>query len=134
MCDLCKKKINLHSQKCFDCKGNVMSYKYNATVEFSDYSASMQLSLYDNIAEKMFTVSALRLFDMRQDVDEYEKFIDNFVYRPYLIGVEIKNERYLLRNVEALSDRDIVKWSAESCENIAVLMKRDVHRGEEMQS
>jgi hypothetical protein len=75
----------------------------------------MQLSLYDNIAEKMFTVSALRLFDMRQDVDEYEKFIDNFVYRPYLIGVEIKNERYLLRNVEALSDKDIVKWNVESC-------------------
>lgn len=65
MCDLCKKKININSQKCFDCKSSVMSYKYNTNVEFGDYSGSVWVSVYDSVAEKLFGVCALRFKEIK---------------------------------------------------------------------
>ena len=64
-CDLCKKKINLTSLKCYDCKANVISIKYNTNIEFTDYSGSIILSVFDNVAEKLFGISALGLKEMK---------------------------------------------------------------------
>ncbi len=64
-CDLCRKKININSAKCFECKENVLSYKYNTSIEFGDYSGSLWLSVYDNVAEKLFGFSALRLKELK---------------------------------------------------------------------
>jgi hypothetical protein len=71
VCDLCKKKININSLKCFECKGSVMSFRFNTTVEVNDYSGSMTLTVFDNVAEKLLGVSALRLKEMKDDKEEY---------------------------------------------------------------
>ena len=71
-CDLCKKKININSVKCFECKNNVMSFKYNTNVDFGDYSGSIWVSVYDSVAEKLFGVSALRLKELKENPQDYE--------------------------------------------------------------
>jgi len=38
-----------------------MSFKYNTSIEINDYSGSMTLTVFDNVAEKLLGVSALRL-------------------------------------------------------------------------
>jgi hypothetical protein len=98
-CDLCKKKINLTSLKCFDCKGNVISIKYNTNLQFSDYSGSILISVFDNVAEKLFGISALAMKEMKENQDDFDKFIDNLGYEAFTIGVEIKSERFILRSV-----------------------------------
>ena len=65
MCELCKKKINLHSQKCFECEASVMSFKYNTLIEFSDYSGSVMLHVYDSVAEKLLAISAMRFKELK---------------------------------------------------------------------
>lgn len=107
MCDLCKKKININSTKCFDCKGNVMSFKYNTNIEFGDYSGSIWVSVYDSVAEKLFGISALKFKEIKENSVEYEEFEYGIFYQPYQIGIEIKSERFILRTVEVLRDEDI---------------------------
>jgi hypothetical protein len=68
-----------------------MSFKYNTNIEFSDYSGSVLLSVFDNVAEKLFGVSALRMKEMKENGDEYDKLIDNLGYEQFLIGIEIKS-------------------------------------------
>jgi hypothetical protein len=123
-CDLCKKKININSPKCFECKGNVISVKYNTNVEFSDYSGSVFVAVYDNIAEKLFGHSALSMKEMKENREQYDKFIDNLNYEPFLIGVEIKSERFILRSVEEIKDTDVKIWCEESLKNIYKLQER----------
>jgi len=33
-------------------------------------------------------------------VEEYDKFIDMLSYSTFLIGIEVKNDRFILRSVE----------------------------------
>ena len=65
MCELCKKKINLHSQKCVEGEASVMSFKYNTLIEFSDYSGSVMLHVYDSVAEKLLAISAMRFKELK---------------------------------------------------------------------
>lgn len=90
-CDLCKKKININSPKCFECKGNVISIKYNTNVEFSDYSGSIMVAVYDNVAQKLFRQSAIEMKDLKQNREKYDNFIERLNYEPFEIGVEIKS-------------------------------------------
>lgn len=87
MCDLCKKKININSAKCFECKGTVMSYKYNTNIEFGDYSGSIWLAVYDSIAEKLFGLSALRFKELKETPEDYEDFEYSLFYKSYQIGI-----------------------------------------------
>lgn len=123
-CDLCKKKININSPKCFECKGNVISIKYNTNVEFGDYSGSVLLSVYDNIAEKLFGRSALEMKEMRDSREEYDKFIDLLTYQPFVIGVEIKSERFILRTIEEVKGQDLNAWYTETLRNIYKMQEK----------
>jgi hypothetical protein len=123
-CDLCKKKININSPKCFECKGNVVSLKYNTNVEFGDYSGSLLLAVYDNVAEKLFGQSALAMKELKENREEYDSFMEKLSYHPFLIGVEIKSERFILRTVETLKDEDIKMWCQESIRNIHKMQEK----------
>lgn len=110
-CDLCKKKININSVKCYECKANVVSIKYNTNIEFTDYSGSLVLAVFDNVAEKLFGMSALALKEMTENgTDDYDKFMEKIIYEPFVIGVEVKTERFILRTVESVRDGDLSKW------------------------
>lgn len=69
-CDFCKKKINMISAKCFECKNSVISIKYNTNLEFADFSGSITVSVFDNVAEKFFGISALEMKDLREKNEE----------------------------------------------------------------
>lgn len=73
-------------------------------MEFSDYSGSIIVAVYDNVAEKMFKMCAIAMKELKDNKDEYDLAIDRLTYEPFLIGVEIKSERFILRTVEELKE------------------------------
>lgn len=117
-CDLCKKKINLGSDKCYECRKAIFSIKYNTNFEFSDYSGSLMVSVFDNVAEKLFGKSALEMSELKAKSEEYDRFMDNLSYEAFLIGVEIKNDRFILRSAEVVKKGDYDNWYRESICNI----------------
>lgn len=54
VCELCKKKINIHSVKCFDCNSNAVAIHYNVCIEMHDYSGGINVIGFDPIVEKFF--------------------------------------------------------------------------------
>lgn len=102
-----------------------MGFKYNTNVELGDYSGSIWVSVYDSVAEKLFGVSALRLKEIKQNENEYEQFMSNLYYKPFHVGIEIKSEKFILRNIDQLKIEDFAEWSLQSVKNIAKLKQVD---------
>ena len=97
MCDLCRKKININSLRCYECKDSLMSFKFNTNIEFNDYSGGILLSVFDSVAQKVFGIPAAKMKELQTDQDQFKKFVDNIVFRPYSVGIEIKSDRFILR-------------------------------------
>lgn len=79
-------------------------------MEFSDYSGSLVVSVFDNVAEKLFGKSALEMSEMKTKTEDYDRFMDNLGYEAFMIGVEIKNDRFILRSAEVVKKEDYDNW------------------------
>lgn len=47
--------------------------------------------MFDNVAEKLFDMSALRMMDIKAEEEQYNAVFDQISYKEFSVGIEIKN-------------------------------------------
>jgi len=111
----CQKKLTQESPGLWRCQmGHSCqqpSWRYLCRCEVSDHTDTVQVQLYDSVAQKLFGEDASKCAQAWED-DAAETMLQRALFRPLLLRVQSKKEVWqeeerIKRSVEDISDRSL---------------------------
>lgn len=67
-------------------------------LEFADATGSLTAVLFDNVASKLLGRTANEVSQLQES--EVEHIFDPYLYRPFLLSLENRNQRFILRSLD----------------------------------